>query len=357
MTRLSLLLTTVLLALLAACGSRQPIKPSASAHSPTKATSTPAPTSIPASSPRAPQALVTDETQNRLLVVDLPDGRVARRLPLPADPEDIAATDNGGVAVVVSSRSGKVTVLGRDTLGTLKTFGGFDQPHIAAITPDDAYAYITDDALGTLTVVRLSDMKITSRLPVGAGAHHLTISPDERQVWVALGESARTITILTTVIRTPPSPSSPVIDAGHPHVIGHLTPGFPAHDLSFSPDGRRVWISSAVGRGVTVFDARTRKVLFRVPVGPPPQHLAVQGRYAYLTSGYGSTIEKVNATTGRVITRTSAPYGSFELDAADGYVATASLLRGTLAIYTPNLRLLRIVKLAPATREVAISRP
>ncbi len=85
--------------------------------------------------------------------------------------------------------------------------------------------------------------------------------------------------------------------------------------------------------------------------------MAFEGRFAYLTSGYGGTIEKVDASTGRVITRASAPYGSFELDARQGYVVTSSLLRGTLAIYTPNLKLLRVVKVAPTAREVAISSP
>ena len=41
--------------------------------------------------PPPEQALVTAETENRLLVVDLPSGRVVRRIPLPPDPEDIAA--------------------------------------------------------------------------------------------------------------------------------------------------------------------------------------------------------------------------------------------------------------------------
>jgi hypothetical protein len=130
-----------------------------------------------------------------------------------------------------------------------------------------------------------------------------------------------------------------------------------AHDLSFSPDGRQVWISSATGPDVTAFGARDDKALFRVPVGPPPQHLMFEGRYAYLTSGYGRRLEKVDAASHRVLARATTPYGSFELSAGDGYVATASLLRGTLAIYTPDLRLLRVVRLAPATRELAISRP
>jgi DNA-binding beta-propeller fold protein YncE len=269
--------------------------------------------------------LVTDETQSRLLVVDLPSGHIARRVPLPADPEDIAATGDGGIVIVVSSISGIVTVLDRDTLRVIRTFRGFDQPHIAAISPDGQYAYVTDDLRATLTVIRLTDMRVTSTIAVGAGAHHFTFSPDGLQVWVALGEAAQTIRIVSTVVRTPPLPSSPVVDPGHPHVIGEFRPGFAAHDLSFSPDGRQVWIGSGAGPDVTAFDARSHRVLFRVPVGAPPQHLAFAGRYAYLTSGYGGTIERVDAASGRVITRAKAPYGSFEL--------------------------------APATREVAISRP
>ncbi|MCL2417710.1 MAG: YncE family protein [Conexibacteraceae bacterium] len=288
-------------------------------------------------------------------MVDLPSGRIARSVPVPADPEDIASSGNGGVVIVVSSRAGKVTILSRDTLKVIKTFSGFDEPHIAAISPDGSYAYITDDARGTLTVIRLSDMKVTATVSVGIGAHHLAFSPTEYTVWVALGENAQQITTLSTVISRPPG--SPVLDPGHPKVVGHFNPGFPAHDLAFDPNGRTIWITSAAGPDVTAFSSRTHRVLFRVPVGAPPQHLAFEGNYAYVTSGYGSTIEKVNAATGRVVKRTSAPYGSFELDVADGYVVSSSLLRGTLAVYTPGLKLLRVVKLAPATREVAISRP
>ncbi|MDE3133529.1 MAG: hypothetical protein KGL15_05645 [Acidobacteriota bacterium] len=304
-----------------------------------------------------PQALVTDETQNKLLVVDLPSGRLAHAVPVPPDPEDIAV---GSVAVVVSSRAGKVTVIDPSTLRTLKTFGGFDEPHIVAISPDNSYAYVTDDARGTLTAIRLSDMRLISTVAVGVGAHHLTFSPNEHSVWVALGESATRITILSTVRRGPlpgSTSSSPVGNLGHPRVVGHFTPGFLVHDLAFSPNGRTVWLTSANGPDVTAVDARSHRVLFRVPVGPPPQHIDFAGRFAYLTSGYGSTIEKVQASTGRVVAKASAPYGSFELAAADGYVVSASLLRGTLAIYTPGLKLLRVVTLAPSTREVAISRP
>ncbi len=143
----------------------------------------------------------------------------------------------------------------------------------------------------------------------------------------------------------------------HPHAIGRFDPGFPAHDIEFSPNGQQAWVSSADSPDVSVFGAIDRRILFRVPVGTGPQHVAFAGRFAYLTSGYGGTIEKVDAATGRVLARARSPYGSFELDAGQGYVVASSLLRGTLAIYNPALKLLHVVHLARATREVALSSP
>jgi DNA-binding beta-propeller fold protein YncE len=295
---------------------------------------------------RAPiQAVVTAETENALLVIDVPSARVLRRVRLAADPEDVAASGQTGVVLVVSSRAGEVTLLSRYTLRAVKVIGGFTSPHITAISPDGEHAFVTDDAAGTLTAIRLSDDVVTSRLEVGQGAHHLAFSPDGRWLWIALGESARQIVILDAT------------NPDRPRLAGHFTPGFAAHDLNFTPDGRRVWITSATGPDVSVFDARDRHLLFRVPVGPPPQHLVFAGRYVYVTSGYGSVIEKVDAASGRILARTAAPYGSFELDAGHGYVVVSSLLNGRVAIYDPRLRLLRVRRLGHAAREVALSPP
>jgi DNA-binding beta-propeller fold protein YncE len=286
-----------------------------------------------------PVALVTAESRNQLLGVDLRTGRIRRGISLPADPENVAI---GAAAVIVSPAARTVTVLDPNTLHLRAEVHGFTAPHIPALGPDGEYAYITDDAAGTVTAIRLSGTKAYPSVPVGLGAHHLTLSPRGSRLWIALGESARTIVILDVANRT------------RPRVLRRFDPGFQVHDLLFSPNGREVWMSAATGPDVTVIDARTLKVRFRVPVGPPPQHIAFNRAHAYLTSGYGGTIEQVDAATGRILARAPSPYGSFELDAADGYVATASLLRGTLAIYDTRLRHRRIVQLAPATRDLAI---
>ena len=334
----------LLAALLAACGGSH-------SHA-AKRTNTPHPVMVAstrayvpsaAQAPADSEALVTDETENRLLVVDLPSGRVVRRIALPADPEDVAVAAGGGVVAVTSGAAGKVTLLEGTPLRAVKVIGGFGAPHIVAIAPGGRYAYVTDDTRGTVTAIDLVTRRVTRTLQVGAAAHHLCFDVKDQTAWVALGESARTLVLLGTQ------------DLAHPRVVGHFPPPFAVHDVACSSGSSRVWLTSASGPDVTLVDGFDYGVVFRVPVGPPPQHVVLHGRVAYLTSGYGGIIERVDATTGRILARAKSPYGSFELAAGGGYVITSSLLRGTLAIYTPGLRLLRVVHLAPATREVAIS--
>jgi DNA-binding beta-propeller fold protein YncE len=303
------------------------------------------------------RALVTAQTQDRLLVVDLPSGRVVRHISVPGDPEYVATIGSGGPVLVVSSAAGTVTVLGGSSLHVMKVLRGFGAPHIPAIAPGGRYAYVTDDARGQVDVIRLTNDKVVSRTFVGVGAHHLAFSPNGQQVWVALGQSASTIAILSDVVSRPSSPSSVRVNPGHPRPIGQFHPGYLAHDLMFTPNGRQVWITSANGPDVGVFSAGARRLLFRVPAGQPPQHVVFDGRYAYVTSGYGSRIEQVLLASGRVVKRAAAPYGSFDLDAGGGYVVTSSLLRGTLAIYNTQLHLLRVRRVAPSAEDVTIFRP
>lgn len=298
----------------------------------------------PATRPRAlpsPEAIVAAESENRLVLVNLRSGRVIRGVPLPADPEYIAADRR--VIVAVSAGAGAVTVLARSSLRRIREVTGFGSPHIPLISPSRAYAYVTDDARGTLTTIRLNDDQVTSTIFVGAGAHHISISPDGRALWIALGQSASRIAVVNSS------------DPARPRLVGSFEPGFLAHAVVFTPDGRRVWISSASGPDVGVFSAVDHRLLFRVPGGSPPQHIAFAGSSAYLTSGYGSTIERVSLAAGRVLRRVSAPYGSFELDAGSGFVVTSSLFRGTLSIYDYGLDLERTLSIAPATEDVVIS--
>jgi DNA-binding beta-propeller fold protein YncE len=282
----------------------------------------------------SPVALVTAESADEVVAVSLPSGKVLRRVHL-HDPETIATGTTG--PAVVASPSGTVTILAWRTLRTVAVLHGFDSPELAAITPDGTWAYVTDAATGELSAIALASHRVVGSVFVGRGAHHLAIAPDGRRTWV-------------------------VLDTSHPdrlRVIARIHPPTLAHDLAVAPDGRTLWVTSDVASHVSVLDTRTGRLLGSVPAGPPPQHVTFVpfGRpRAYVTSGYGSSIELVDARTRAVIRRRGVPYGSFNLASSGGIVAVVSLLNGTVTeLAGPTLSRLLTVKLAPATRDVAIA--
>ena len=293
-----------------------------------------------------PVALVTAEGENEVLAVSVPGGRVIRRIRLAARPTTIAA-GSAGPAVVVSPQSGTVTLLSPRTLRPEAILHSFRSPQIAAIAPGGTWALVSDAAAGSVSAVNLNTAHVADRVWVGLGAHHLAISPDGTTIWVALGETAHTIvTVDCSHMR-------------HLHVTGRIHPPVAAHDLAFSPGGATVWVTSASEPYVTVLNAVSGRRLAQIPAGAPPQHVVFGGpaaRYAYLSSGYGSTIEMVDPRSGRVVRRTALPYGSFNLAVAGDVLVTTSLLDGhvtELDAATLRRRIARAV--APEARSVAIA--
>jgi DNA-binding beta-propeller fold protein YncE len=272
---------------------------------------------VPAASHASPPrllAVVTVESQNRLLVVDVGSGRVLRSITMPADPENVEAY--AGQAAVVSTRAGAVTILDGSTLRTQRVLSGFGSPHIAAFAPSGDYLYVTDDSRGQLAVIL---GKTVRKIFVGYGAHHMAFSPDQSELWIALGERARSIAVVDTR-----NPMRPRLD-DRPYV--------------------------------RVFDAETKRPVAKLYAGTPPAHVrfddATFGRYAYVTSGNDATLRLFDWRSRRLVRVLRTSPGSFNLSVHRGVVATTSLTNGTMTVVRGERRV-SSRRIAPATRDVAL---
>jgi DNA-binding beta-propeller fold protein YncE len=284
-------------------------------------------------------ALVTAETANQLVAVDLPSGRIVERLRMPADPQNVAVC--GGTAAVVSVRAGAVTLVDTSTLRIRRVLRDFASPHIPACSPDGRYVYVTDDARGQLAVIR---GRVIRKLFVGFGAHHIAVSPDQPRLWIALGERARSISVVDTT------------DATRPRLIGRVEPRGLAHDLAFGPGGRRVWVTYDVGQRVRIFDALTQRPLKAFAGGAPPQHVAFDPvGHADVTSGDDGTLRIVSLRTARQIRTVRLPSGSFNVATFGSFVVSSSLTNGTLTELSDSGRVLLSERVAPSARDVAVA--
>lgn len=292
-----------------------------------------------------PVAVVTAETEHAVLEVSPRTGRVLRRVAVTGDPTTLAGPT--GPVVVCSPDAGTVTILSWSGLQRIAVLHRFHRPEVSAITPDGEWALISDSA-GTISTINLTTDRIVDRVWVGRGAHHMAVSPDERSTWVALGETAGTIVRL---------------DSTHPdrlHVIGHIHPRLAAHDLAFAPNGKTVWVTSAAAPYVTVYDAAKSRPVATVPAGTAPQHVAfgqTSPTRAYISSGYGGSLEMVDAASHRILHSASLPYGSFNLSVWGRVVATTSLFDGKVTVFNAaNLRRRFSTTVAPAAREIVLLR-
>jgi DNA-binding beta-propeller fold protein YncE len=285
-----------------------------------------APYSVRAQLVRGPVALVTCDEEARLALVDLRTFRVVGHVATPPDPRAIETV--GGVAVVCHTAAGLVTVVDRERVR--RVVRGFVEPRYTAAHPDGVHAFVTDSGRSGVAVLDTRRGVVVHRVRLSGWARHLTISPDGGRLWIGLGSASEHVSVVST------RPFRHERD---------LTPGFLAHDVGFAPDGR-LWVTSGASRALAVGATRHTADL-------APQHVTFGNGRAFVTSGDSGTLH-VQTHDGRILSRTTIPVGSYNVQFAHGRVVTPSLSRGTLTILDAVGRKLATVQVASSCHDACV---
>ncbi|WP_299585318.1 YncE family protein [Mucilaginibacter sp.] len=145
---------------------------------------------------------------------------------------------------------------------------GQNRTHMIYVTPDAKTVCTTNVSAGTVSILVDSLIKPTPNpagftpparqdwvqtvIPVGKGSEGFDVSPDERELWTA-GADDGTITI---------------IDIASKKVTGTIDAKvFGANRLKFTPDGKRVLITSLRTGDLFVYDAASHQELKRLNTG------------------------------------------------------------------------------------------
>jgi DNA-binding beta-propeller fold protein YncE len=283
-----------------------------------------------------PVALVTADTEASVVAVHLTSGRIVGRLATLPRPRSIESV-LGATAVIAHSEDGAVTIVDGEQLRVRRVLRAFAEPRYTAASPDGRHAYVTDSARAELVTLDLARARVVHRTELGGPARHLGIDAAGRTLWVALGNKAPALAVLS------------LADRARPRLVARIRPPFLAHDVAFAPDGR-VWVSSGDRGAIALYDARTRRVRTTLPADRPPQHIAFAGRAAHVTSGDEGTLG-VHGLDGSPRRTTRIPVGSYNVQEGWGVVLTPSLSRGTLCLLSRAGVHMRTVGVAPATHD------
>jgi hypothetical protein len=272
--------------------------------------------------------------QGQLAVISLPGGGPLARVAVPGKPGAIAASVNGRRVLVASPSTGTVTEIDGVHPRVLRVFSGFDrpvavaldyEPPIGVVTP--RYAFVLEQARGTLAVLDLAHRRIASRLAVGPKPQQLAL--DGTTLWVTHATGAR----LTRVDITAP---------GRPHLLEPIEVGQTVTAVVPDPESHSVFVaSSRVGAVSRYLDdgaraARSyRTALGRAPFAglalAPPGYLIAADRHGALYL--------LRAQTGRPVSKLHIPAGVKNIDVYGGWlVATRPLSLTLLAVPDGSMR-------------------
>jgi len=264
-------------------------------------------------------ALVTADLEAAIVAVDLTNGEVHRRLKTPAGPRSIESI-GGRTALVAHTEGGRMTLVdGR--LHVHPIVGDFGAPRYTAVSPGRRLAYVTDSERQEVVVVDLVGRRVIGRTAVSGPARHLGIDRSGSRLWVALGSKATVIAVLS------------LAEPRQPRLVGTVRPPFLAHDVGFTPGGRRVWVTAGDRGRIAIYDARAGRLVRTIAADAPPQHVTFVDDRAFVTSGEDGVL-RMHALDGRRVGSAAVPLGSYNVQQGFGMILTPSLSQGTLCTFS-----------------------
>jgi YVTN family beta-propeller protein len=261
--------------------------------------------------------LVLSKADHTLAIVDPSSLKVIARIPVGNDPHEVIASADGKTAYVSNYGGGAyntlavVDLVSRNALtpvdlGALrgphglmfvggkvwftaeaaKAIGSYDpasqkidwilgtgqnRTHMIYVWPDSQRIITTNVNSGTVSIIEKSVGSNAGGAPgadwnetvvrVGNGSEGFDVSSDGKEIWVANAGDG-TVSIIEVSSKTVTQTLEADVRS--------------ANRLKFTPDGKRVLISSLRGSDVVIIDSVTRKTIKRIPVGHGAAGILVQ---------------------------------------------------------------------------------
>jgi len=281
-------------------------------------------------SPDGARVYISNESESVLDVVDGSSGQILERVPLSGHPNNLTITKDGKrVLVFIRAGSGSLEVIDTRTLKKIKSIPVNGPVHNVYVTPDGKYAVSGSIDAKTITVVDLESDQAVWDLNLGSGvrpmafdvnadgstnrifaelsgfngfavvsfakraeieriklpdqpggygvaegrtatpAHGIGVAPDGASLWVASTAANAVFEYSLPSLELIGYAELPVV-----HTLGLEKPTSSVPEwITFSPDGKFLYLSNSGNRSVSAIDTATRQIVAIIPAGEVPKRI------------------------------------------------------------------------------------
>jgi YVTN family beta-propeller protein len=278
-------------------------------------------------SPDASRVYVSDEADSTLDVFDRKSGKLVKKVALSAHPNNIAVARDGRIVVGIARDPGALDIIDPVNLTRTKSVPVNGRLHNVYVTPDSKYVVTGSIRTGIVTIIDLATEQPAWELKLDKGIRPMAIEagPDgsTKRIFVQLSDFNGFAVVDFAAhkevarIQLPPAKAAFETDGGDTapsHGIGVAPDGktlwvtsipnnavyvysladltltgevalpslkLPEHGpisavanwVTFTPDGKTVYISNAGLRSVSAIDTKSMKLIAEIPVGEVPKRI------------------------------------------------------------------------------------
>jgi YVTN family beta-propeller protein len=264
-------------------------------------------------SPDGARIYISNESESVLDVVDRKSGEILKKIALSDRPNNLAITRDGGrVLVGIRAQPGSIDVIDTTTLIRTKRIPVNGSVHNVYVTPDGKFAVSGSIENKSATVVDLQSDQAIWDVKFDSGVRPMTFetNPDgsTRRIFLQLsGLNGFAVVDFATHaevarVQLPPQPGGFGIAEGRT--------GTPSHGIGVSPDGKALWVNSTFANAVFKYSLPDLKLAGYVPLpevhpaslaptGSVPEWITFtpDGKTVYVSNSGAGSVSAIDTST------------------------------------------------------------
>ncbi len=251
---------------------------------------------------------ITNEAESTLDVADAKTLKVTKHIPLTNHPNNVAVSKDGKrVYVAIVQGAGAVDVIDTGTLTRVKSIRTEGGIHNTYVTPDGKFVVAGSIPGRKITVIDQKTEEIVWTLPTREGVRPMAFdtNPDgsTKRIFVQLSGFNGFVPVdfathqLGAEIKLPELPAAERVTEG--------LQGSPAHGLAITSDGKTLGVLSKMNTRIYFFSLPDLKMIGETKVGHHPDWLTFtpDGKRVYVANAGSNSVSVVDVSTRKEITQ------------------------------------------------------